>query len=144
MLPNTSTAFLIQSPISDFDMFYSPHHSTFLMVYMTCNADNTFYWRYLQTDHAIPPPRAGDDPSVDHVENIVKYTWSEEQVLYKADTPPAGNYIYAGAVHAGYFGQEDVTNGGLKMLISWTQHTGQDANTPASGYAHLTAAVTMG
>ena len=130
-------------PIMDFDLFYSPYHATFIMIYLTCMADNTFYWRYLQADNAILPAYAGGDPDDDYVENIVKYKWSDEAVLYKADKPPAGNFIYAGSVHAGYFGDDDVTKGGTKLLLSWTQHTGQDAATPQSGYAHMTAVVDL-
>ena len=130
----------------DVDLFYSPYHATFIMVYLTCDADNTFYYRYLQSDHAIvhPCPTNSSDAASDSdcVENIIKYPWSDPQVLYKAPAP-AVSYIYAGAVHAGYFGNDDITNGGTKMLLSWTEHTGQDAASPQSGYAHMTAGVTL-
>jgi hypothetical protein len=148
MLPSNSTAYFVNGSVMDIDVFYSPHHATYIMVYLTCDADNTFYYRYLQSDHAIVHPCAASssnsNPSSesDCVENIVNYPWSDPQVLYKAPTP-AVSYIYAGAVHAGYFGTDDVTNGGMKMLLSWTQHTGQDAASPQSGYAHMTAAVTL-
>ena len=142
MLPNTSTAYFVSGSIMDIDFFYSPRHSTFIMVYLNCYGDNTFYYRYLNSSSAILPPYAGGNPNADYVENIVKYPWSDEQALYKAAAPPA-SFIYAGAVHAGYFGNDDITNGGTKMLLSWTQHTGLDADTPQSGYAHMTAAVTM-
>jgi len=124
-------------------MFYSPYHATFIIIYLTCDADNTFYYRHLEVPKPIFPPYAGGDPNTDYVENIAKYTWSDPQVLYKAATPPAGNYIYAGAVHAGYFGDDDITNGGTYLLISWTQHTGLDAATPQSGYSHMTAVVSL-
>jgi hypothetical protein len=133
----------------DFDLFYSPRHKTFIMVYLTPHADNTFYYRYLQASSAIMPPYADNDhPSPtssasDYVEEIINHPWSEEQVLYKADTPPAGNYIYAGSVHAGYFGDDDITKGGTKMLLSWTERTGEDAASPKSGYAHMTASVEL-
>jgi hypothetical protein len=144
MLPSTSTAYLINDSIMDIDVFYSPYHATFIMVYLTCDADNTFYYRYLQSDHAIVYPCANRSfiSESDCVENIVKYNWSSPQILYKASPPPFG-YIYAGAVHGGYFGINDITNGGTKMLLSWTQHTGMDAASPPSGYAHMTAAVTL-
>ena len=135
---------MIKLSVMDFDMFYSPHHATFIMVYLTPYADNTFYWRYLKADHAILPPYAGGDSSADYVENIVKYNWSEEEVLYQAATPSAGGYIYGGSVHAGYFGDDDITKGGTRILLSWTEHTGKDAATPDTGYAHMTAAVTLG
>jgi hypothetical protein len=132
----------------DFDLFYSPHHKTFIMVYLIPHADNTFYYRYLQSPDPISPPYSQDDTSPsdsssDYVEHILQHPWSEEQILYKADTPPSGNYIYAGSVHAGYFGDDDITKGGKKMLLSWTEHTGEDANTPKSGYAHMTAGVEL-
>lgn len=133
----------------DFDLFYSPYHKTFIMVYLTPHADNTFYYRYLRASDPITPAYAhGQDTSsfdyeYDFVEEILKHPWSEEQILYTAATPPAGNYIYAGSVHAGYFGDGDITKGGTKLLLSWTEHTGEDAATPKSGYAHMTAGVEL-
>ncbi|ERF68911.1 hypothetical protein EPUS_08071 [Endocarpon pusillum Z07020] len=145
-LPPTATSFLIEHPIMDFDLFYSPYHKTFIMVYLTPHGDNTFYYRSLQAPHPIIPayttPNA-DIPDYDYVSEILLHPWSEEQTLYKAAIPPSGNFIYAGGVHAGYFGDEDITKGGKKMLISWTEQTGEDANTPKSGYAHMTAGVEM-
>jgi hypothetical protein len=140
MLPSVATSYLLDEPVRDLDMFYSPYHGTFIMVYLTPNADNTFYFRYLKSNTAIVPPYSGG--TGDYVENIVKDQWSSEQVLYKAASPPKA-YIYAGGVHAGYFGGDDITNGGVKMLISWTQHTGQDAASPATGYSYMTAVVTL-
>jgi hypothetical protein len=133
----------------DFDLFYSPYHQTFLMVYLTPHADNTFYYRYLNASEPIIPPYL--DPSsapnldspTDYVQNILSHPWSEEAILFKAPTPPSGNYVYAGSVHAGYFGDQDITKGGTKMLLSWTEHTGLDANTPESGYSHVTAGVEL-
>jgi hypothetical protein len=143
-LPTTATSFLINQPVMDFDLIYSPHHKTFLMVYLTPHADNTFYYRYLQSSSPIIPAydkssNAGNQ--YDYVEELVKHTWSEEQILFKANKPPAGNYIYAGSIHSGYFGDDDITKGGKKMLISWTEKTGFDAATPKSGYAHVTAGI---
>jgi len=114
------------------------------MVYLTPHADNTFYYRYLRASDPIAPPysdAATSSSDYDYVEEILKHPWSEEQVLYKADSPPAGNYIYAGGVHAAYFGNDDITKGGTKLLLSWTEHTGEDAASPKSGYAHMTAGV---
>lgn len=134
----------MNQPVADFDLLYSSYHKTFLMVYLTRHTDNTFYYRHLQASDPILPPyaRVDNPPSdYDYVEEVLKQPWSEEKVLYKADTPPAGNYIYAGSVHAGYFGPDDITQGGKKALLSWTQHTGEDAASPRSGYAHMTARV---
>jgi hypothetical protein len=140
MLPSDTTSYLLDEPVMDLDVFYSPYHGTFIMVYLTPNADNTFYFRYVMSDTAILPPYAGGIG--DYVESIVKNQWSSEQVLYKAAAPPMA-YIYAGGVHTGYFGKNDITNGGTKMLISWTEHTGQDAASSATGYSHMTAVVTL-
>ena len=140
MLPADATSYLLDQPVMDLDIFYSPYHGTFIMVYLTPYADNTFYFRYLVSKTAIIPPYAGG--TVDYVENIVKNQWSSEQVLYKAAAPPMA-YIYSGGVHAGYFGNDDITNGGSKMLLSWTEHTGQDAASAATGYSHMTAVVTL-
>ena len=130
----------------DFELFYSPHHKTFIMVYLTPHADNTFYYRYLEAPNPIIPAytsKMDDNSDYDYVSEILLHPWSDEQILYKAATPPSGNYIYAGGVHAGYFGDDDITKGGKKMLLSWTEHTGEDANSPKSGYAHMTASVEM-
>jgi hypothetical protein len=140
MLPADATSYLLDQPVMDLDVFYSPYHGTFIMVYLTPDADNTFYFRYLESKKAIIPPYAGG--TGDYVENILKNQWSSEQVLYKAAAPPMA-YIYSGGVHAGYFGDNDITNGGTNMLISWTEHTGQDAASPATGYSLMTAVVTL-
>lgn len=126
----------------DIDVFYSPRHLTFIAVYLTIYADSTFYYRYLEADQAILPPYApGGDKSSDVVENILKYTWSAQQVLYKAATGLSGNYIYSGGVHANYYGSNDIINGGSKMLISWTAPTGLDPSTKTSEYQIVTAEV---
>lgn len=141
MLPPASTAYLIDTPIMDFDLIYSPHHLTFLMVYMTTYVDNTFYYRFLNSSTPILPPYAsGGDPSSDFVENIVKSPWSSERVLYRIPKP-AKSFAYAGSVHQGYFAKDDITNGGNKMLLSWTAETGLDGATPQSGYALMTAVI---
>lgn len=130
----------------DFDLIYSPYHKTFIMVYLVPHVDNTFHYRYLNASRAIIPSYAeGGHPSsdYDYVEEILKHPWSDQQILYKADKPPSHNYIYSGSVHAGYFGDEDITKGGRKMLLSWTEHTGKDAASPESGYAHMTVDVEL-
>ena len=141
MLPRSSTAYFLDRPVMDLDVTYSPYHNTFIMVYLTPNADNTFYYRYLKSDIGILPPYE-QGGSEDYVENILKKEWSDEQVLYEADAPTMG-YIYAGGMHAGYFGDEDITNGGGKMLLSWTEHTGKPAESDESGYAHKTVVITL-
>ena len=140
MLPTNATSYLLHTPVMDLDVVYSPYHKTFVMVYLTPNADNTFYYRYLKPESPILPPHAGG--TEDYAEAMVRDEWSGEQKLYTAHDPATG-YIYAGALHSGYFGVDDITNGGTKMLLSWTEHTGQDASSPASGYAHMTVVVDL-
>ncbi|OQV05332.1 hypothetical protein CLAIMM_10092 [Cladophialophora immunda] len=131
-LPSSnSNAVMLDVLVQDLDVIYVPALRSFVMVYLNTLADNTFYYRYLD------PDLNADDKDFD-VENIVKAKWSDEQVLAKVDAPAQG-YIYAGGVHAGYFGADDVANGGWKMLITWTEHTGKDAASPESGYAHKSA-----
>jgi len=126
----------------DINVFYSPRHLTFIIVYLTIYADSTFYYRYLEADQGILPAFvSGGNPSSDYVENILKYSWSDQQVLYKAAPGLSGHYIYAGAVHEGYYGSNDITNGGSRMLLSWTAPTGQDPSQSNSEYQMFTAEV---
>ncbi|MCJ1309273.1 hypothetical protein MMC25_002932 [Agyrium rufum] len=142
MLAPSSTAFFLTGPILDVDIFYSPRHLTFVAVYMTIYADSTFYYRYLQSEKAIIPPYApGGDSTSDYVELLTQYDWSDEQVLYKAATGLSGKYIYSGGVHQAYFGTNDITNGGSKMLLSWTAPTGLDPSTLTSEYQIITAEI---
>ena len=138
----SSKAFFLNGPILDVDIFYSPRHLTFIVVYLTIYADSVFYYRYLKADQAIIPPYApGGNPTSDYVENIVKYDWSDEYVLYKAKPGLSGKYIYSGGVHQGYFGTDDIINGGSKMLISWTAPTGLNPATEESEYQIITAEI---
>lgn len=126
----------------DVSIFYSPRHLTFIIVYLTGYADSTFYFRYLQADQGILPSFVpGGDSSSDYVENILKYKWSQEQVLYKAPQGLSGKYIYSGGPHLGYFGSNDIINGGTKMLLSWTAPTGLDPATLTSEYQIPTAEI---
>ncbi|KAL9102038.1 MAG: hypothetical protein Q9163_002771 [Psora crenata] len=142
-MPTTSSkAFFIEGPFMDVNIFYSPRHLTFIIVYLTVYADSTFYYRYLQADQGILPSFApGAGSSSDYFENVLQYKWSEEQVLYKSAQGLSGKYIYAGAVHEGYYGSNDITNGGSKMLISWTAPTGQDPSSINSEYQIITAEI---
>ena len=126
----------------DVDVFYSPRHLTFIVVYMTIYADSTFYYRYLLADQAILPGFApGGDSSSDYVANILQYDWSDEMVLYKTGTGLSGKYTYSGGVHQGYFGVDDIMNGGTKMLLSWTAPTGQNPASEVSEYQIITAEI---
>lgn len=143
---STSNAFLLDQSIMNMDVIYSPGHMTFIMVYLTSEADNTFYYRYLigqdnSTLTIIPPYEDGGEE--DYVENLIQQKWSEQRVLFSIPTPARG-YAYAGGLHAGYFGEDDITNGGMKMLLSWTEHTKVDPNVPNSGYAHKTQIIDFG
>lgn len=125
----------------DVDIFYSPRHLSFIIVYLTIYADSTFYYRYLEADKAIRPSYAGGNKQTDFFENIFKYKWSDEKVLYKAAQGLNGKYIYAGGVHIGYYGSDDISNGGSKMLLSWTAPTGLDPSSLTSEYQLITAEV---
>lgn len=138
----TDKAFFFEGPIMDIDVFYSPRHLTFIAVYLTIYADSTFYYRYLKADHAIMPGYGpGGDQNSDCVENLLKYEWSDEQVLYKAKPGLGGNFIYSGGIHTRYFGSDDVANGGSRMLLSWTAPTGQNPASSVSEYQIVTAEV---
>ena len=142
MQSSSSTAYFIEGAFMDIDVFYSPRHLTFIIVYMTVYADSTFYYRYLEADQGILPPFApGGDSSSDYVENILKYSWSEQQLLFKANPGLSGKYIYSGGAHLGYYGSNDIINGGTKILLSWTSPTGLDPSTLTSEYQIVTAEV---
>ncbi|KAI9786719.1 MAG: hypothetical protein M1816_007860 [Peltula sp. TS41687] len=162
MPDRSSKAYFLPGPYMDGDLIYSPAHLTFIWVYLNPFADNTFYFRYLLADTAIRPagastataataagsyyhPTSGADDSNgdddDFAENLVRYPWSKEQVLYKADGGPTGKYIYAGGVHQGYFDEHDIANGGKMMLLSWTVPTGDNPAAEVSEYLHITAHV---
>ena len=139
----------VEVPAMDLDIFYSPHHRTFIMIYLTRWADNTFYYRYLQSPTPIIPAWSTNNTTPttpateDVVEKILQHPWSDEKVLYRAPVPKEGEYIYAGAVQQGYFETEDISLGGTKILLTWTAKTGQDAASPESGYAHMSASVVL-
>ncbi|KAL8904984.1 MAG: hypothetical protein Q9207_002907 [Kuettlingeria erythrocarpa] len=140
----TSKAYFIEGPIMDIDIFYSPRHMTFIAVYLTIYADSTFYYRFLNASHAIVPSYApGGDKNSDCAENLLKYGWSDEQVLYKAKPGLAGSFIYSGGVHTRYFGSDDIVNGGTRMLLSWTAPTGQNPASAVSEYQIVTAEVNL-
>ncbi|KAK5418548.1 hypothetical protein LTR06_002298 [Exophiala xenobiotica] len=135
MPSSSSNATMIDIPIQDLDVVYVPALRSFVMVYLNTLADNTFYYRNLPLDLNV-------DQNDDY-DHIVTSQWSDEKVLTKIDSPAEG-FIHAGGLHAGYFGEDDITNGGWKVLITWTEHTGQDAASPESGYAHKSAYVDFG
>jgi len=127
----------INGSFSNADVFYSPRHKTFLMVWQDDYIDNKFLWSYLMAPEPIVPAYDGTD----YVENILNYAWSPPQTLFQAPTPAAG-YAYAGGVQMGYFEDDDVVNGGAKMLITWTAESGQAAGSLAGGYSLMSAIIT--
>lgn len=145
--PDSSpNAVMIDQPVMNMDLIYSPAHKTFIMIYLTPQADNTFYYRYLmskdnQTLRIEPPYEDGGDD--DYVAKILTNTWSQEKVLFSVPVPQRG-YAYAGGIHAGYFGGDDIANGGRKMLCTWTEHTSINPDQPNSGYAHKSQVVELG
>lgn len=148
MLPkdSSSNAYMINQPVMSMDLIYSPFHRTFIMIYLTPDADNTFYYRYLKgknnsTLNVITPYEQGGDNN--YVENILTNAWSDAQILFEIPTPERG-YVYAGGVHAGYFNKDDITMGGTKMLCTWTEHTKVDPEKPDSGYAHMAQVIDLG
>jgi hypothetical protein len=137
-MPSATTAHTIMDgSFSSGDIFYSPHHRTYLFVYMNGYADSTFYFRYLVAPTAIVP-----EEGVDMADAIVKYPWSSQQTLLKVPEGKSGQYAYAGGVQLGYFGVHDITNGGKKMLLSWSSPTGQGGDTELTQYELPTAQIT--
>ena len=135
---NSHNALILNEPVKDFDLIYSPYFKNFFMIYLTNMADNTLYWRYCQNPGGyVPVYQGGPD---DWAEAIRSCAWSGRQVMYNIPKPER-EFVYAASVHAGYYRDDDITQGGRKMLISWTEKTGQDASSPDAGYAHKTAYV---
>lgn len=130
-----SKAVILDHLVQSLDVVYVPALRSFIMVYLNTYGDNTFYYRHLPLDLDVVP-------GGDYVENILTGEWSEEKVLAKLDAP-AREFIYSGGVHGGYFGDDDITNGGWKILITWTEKTGKDAFAADAGYAHKSAIVRM-
>jgi hypothetical protein len=126
--------------VVDLDILYLPKSSTFLMIYTTYPPDNKFYFRELlphpgTTEGTFPPYTGFGYSDVNYADTIMTGKWaSEGAVLYEVH--PEVAMMYASGVHAGYFGEEDVTNGGDSILLSWTEQTGKSG---AEGYAHKVA-----
>lgn len=140
-VPNiNSTATFISGAFSTVDVFYSPRHQTFIMVYQSNYADNQLHWCYLQSDHGIIPGYAGG-ADADYVANIYKYSWSASQVLLATTVPPAGMYTYGGGSFAGYYDAQDIVNGGTRMLTTWTHPTGENPGNADTSYFHESAEV---
>jgi len=127
---DSSAAYIANGAFSTIDIFYSPLHQTFIMVYMNIYIDNTFYWRYLEATTPIVPQYT---QGIDMVAFLTHYQWSAEHTLYKQQKGSNG-YNYAGGVHFGYYDDDDITVGGTKMLLSWTAPSTVDPSTGHGGY----------
>lgn len=135
-----STGYFANGVFSTVDIFYSPRHLTFIMVFQDGYVDNKLYWKYLEATKPILPTYAGGKDS-DIAQYLTEYSWSAEILLF--DLPiPATSYTYGGGMHPGYFGVDDITRGGNMMLVSWTSPTGDNAASAKTGYAIDTATVT--
>ncbi|KAF1983748.1 hypothetical protein K402DRAFT_423353 [Aulographum hederae CBS 113979] len=139
----TSAAVFLGGNYSSVDIFYSPRHLTYILVYLPNYADNAFYYRYLLADHAIIPSYAGGTDD-DIAENLVRYSWSNETLLYQAEPGLSGAFISSGGIHQGYFGDDDITNGGTSLLLQWSVPTGLDPAGPTGEYQLITARVEWG
>ena len=134
-------ALILNESVKDFDLIYAPGYQTLIMMYLTNMPDNTFYYRFCKPRNIVAPYEPSGNS--DWAEAIHSCDWTDRGILYVAPTPQR-EFIYAGGVHAGYYGNDDITFGGDKMLISWTEKTGADASSPDANYAHKTAYVNWG
>ena len=121
------------------DVFYSPRHLTFIMVFMNNYVDNTIYWRFLRGPPIVPTYAGGN--ATDIAQYIYQYPWSGQGTLIK--TTPRTSFSYDGGATLGYFGADDISRGGNKMLLSWTEPNGYAANGNLTGYYLGTAMVTF-
>ena len=87
------TQFYLPGTYSSGSIFYSPYFETFLMVYFNKLADSTFYIRFLDLSQPLSTNNdniwvangknsTGIDP--EDVEALVKYLWSDQQILYES------------------------------------------------------------
>lgn len=136
---STTNTFL-PGTFSTVDIFYSPRHLTFIAVYFDQYVDNDFYWRYLDADKPILPSWAGGGDD-DIAELLVQYSWAKAQLLFQTP-PPSKSYNYGGGLNKGYFGANDITNGGDQMLLHWDHPTNLAAGSAETGFDFASAVVT--
>ncbi|RMZ79625.1 hypothetical protein DV737_g3326, partial [Chaetothyriales sp. CBS 132003] len=134
--PSNQGALILDEAVMDFDLIYAPYYQTLAMVYLGNMADNTFYYRFCQPRNIIPAYEQHGQS--DWAEAIKSCNWTAREVLYVTPRPQR-EFIYAGGVHAGYYGEDDITNGGQKMLISWTSKTGSSPESADAGRGHVSA-----
>jgi hypothetical protein len=108
---NLSSVYLAGN-FSSGSIFYSPFLKTFLSVYFNGQADSTFYIRYLGLETLVCPAEAwfrggryGREIQAEDVEAVLRYSWSDEQVLYKSPPGPKG-FNYAGLAHPEFFNNQ--------------------------------------
>jgi hypothetical protein len=136
---STATSYL-QGSFSSGSVFYSPIFKTFLMVYMTADADSTIYVRYLDlnalscTSNSTSWQKGGINGhgiTMEDAEAIIHYQWSNSQVLFKTPIPnhSAPSYNYAAIAHPEYFNRQYYQpwmymNGGIDstMRSPWLGH----------------------
>lgn len=136
---SSATAFL-QYSLSSGDIFYSPRHGTFIVVYQTAWTDSSIFYAYLKTPTFISPSYNAATYE-DIIENIYKYEWSEAMLLFKTPEVSEGHYTYDGGVLQGYFDEDDIVNGGDRMLLHWTVPTSYPAGSMENGYQFWSAEV---
>jgi hypothetical protein len=62
-------------------------------------------------------------------------------VLYKVPAGLDGKHIYSGGVQVGYYGADDVSNGGKKVMLSWTASVELKPRVAGSEYEFVTAEI---
>ena len=94
------------------NVFFSPYFHTFLIIYFNKMVDSTFYIRYINLQNPISNDltwisggRNGKGIQHEDIEALVKYRWSEEQILYVSPTSKGG-FNYAGNAHPEYFNRQ--------------------------------------
>lgn len=108
------TTSYLQGSFSSGSISYSPFFRTFLMVYMTADADSTLCLRYLDLDVLSCTSNNtiwqqgginGQGIAMEDAEAITHYAWSDPQILFKTpiQTDSMLRYNYAGMAHAEYF-----------------------------------------
>lgn len=134
-------AVIIKGGFSRGDIFFSRLHGTFIFVYMNGHVDSTFYYRKLLVPKPIEAPFPAIPKSSSEwdalAENIWKHPWStEETILLKTVPHQDTGFNYAGSVARGFFGEDDISEGGNKLLLTWTIRTGRRAWEKDTGEYH--------
>jgi len=112
----------LHTQFSTGDIFYSPRHGTFIAVFSNNYLDNKIYYSYLQAPSFISPSHDCSN-WVDIVENIVKYSWTPAVQVLHSVPPNAISPSYSAGILQGYFGNDDLTNGGRSLLVTWNTPT---------------------